>query len=335
VTLAGPVSPDLPRVLVIVTGGLGDAVLATAPLDELRRHHQRSEITVLTGRQNVRFFKHCPLVDRIDARWGALKPLDRVKFIWSLRQERYDMVYDLSLTEDTNALFAGLKPFPPHWSGTAMGCSHIYADRSHLSLHRLDRHAEQLMLCGIGPVDGYAPGTAPLPVLDWCENAVADRSRLEPKWHGIEGRFALLAPEGPPDEPVKRWPTARFGQMANTLADHGIAPIIVGTPAAADLAAEVRAIAPRALDLVARIDMFQFVALAPKASLAIGGEGDMAIMAAAAGAPTLAIINSNETSARKAAPRGLATVGLVARNFGSISIDQVLHAARAVAPDLI
>jgi hypothetical protein len=73
------------------------------------------------------------------------------------------------------------------------------------------------------------------------------------------------------------------------------------------------------------------MALARSTGLAVGSEGDMAIIAAAAGAPTLAIINPNEVSVRKAAPRGVATVGLVARNFDTISVDDVLASARAVA----
>jgi ADP-heptose:LPS heptosyltransferase len=80
--------------------------------------------------------------------------------------------------------------------------------------------------------------------------------------------------------------------------------------------------------------MFQFIALAKQSSLAVGSEGDLAIIAAAAGAPTLAIINPNEASVRKAAPRGLDTVGLVARNFDTIGVSDVLASARAVAPFL-
>jgi hypothetical protein len=101
------------------------------------------------------------------------------------------------------------------------------------------------------------------------------------------------------------------------------------------LAVEIRAIAPKALDLVARLDVFQFIGLARQSILAVGSEGDMAIIAAASGAPTLAIINPNETSVRKAAPRGTATVGLVARNFDTIRVQDVLAAARAVTPTIL
>jgi ADP-heptose:LPS heptosyltransferase len=100
------------------------------------------------------------------------------------------------------------------------------------------------------------------------------------------------------------------------------------------MAGEIRAVAPRALDLGARLDLFQFIALAKQSSLLVGSEGDMATIAAAAGAPTLAIINPEASSVRKAAPRGTDSVGLVARNFETISVSDILATARAVAPML-
>jgi ADP-heptose:LPS heptosyltransferase len=331
----GPaVSRDIERILVIVLGSLGDAVLATAPMAALRTHHAKAEITVLTPKSNIRFFANSPFVDRVDARWPTKKPMDKVKFHWALRNERYGMIYDLTNNEDSEALFKALNPFPPNWSGDAEGCSHPHVDRSRLTLHRLDRHADQMMICGIGPKEGFAPGLSPLPNLDWTAQMLPDPMKASPSFHGIEGPFAFLAPEGAPEDPSKRWPSARYGELANALLERGIQPVLVGGPGAVNMALDIRAIAPKSLDLVARLDMFQFIALAKQSSLAVGSESDLAIIAAAAGAPTLAIINPNEASVRKAAPRGLDTVGLVARNFDTISVSDVLASARAVAPFL-
>ncbi|GBF59406.1 hypothetical protein PbB2_03106 [Candidatus Phycosocius bacilliformis] len=326
---------DPQRILVIVLGSIGDAVLALAPLAMLRAHHRDAEITVLTQRGNVRFLSKSPYVDRVDVRWPQSKWIDKAKFIWSLHQERYDMVYDLTNSGESDHLFQLLWPLRPNWSGGAVGCSHPHVDRTRLTLHRLDRHAEQLLTCGIGPKEGFAPGLSPLPDLSWVDSVVKDPAKLTPRHHGIVEPFAFLAPEGPAAEPSKRWPTARYGELALDLERRGIQPVLVGGPAAIELAVEIRAIAPKALDLVARLDVFQFIGLARKSMLAVGSEGDMAIIAAAAGAPTLAIINPNETSVRKAAPRGSATVGLVARNFDTIRVQDVLAAARAVTPTIL
>ena len=103
------------RILVIVLGSLGDAVLALAPLAMLRAHHQDAEITVLTQRGNVRFLSKSPFVDRVDVRWPQTKLVDKAKFIWSLHQERYAMVYDLTNSAESDALFKLLWPLQPKW----------------------------------------------------------------------------------------------------------------------------------------------------------------------------------------------------------------------------
>ncbi len=329
-----PVSRDIERVLVIVLGSLGDAVLATAPMAAIREHHIKGEVTVLTSRSNMRFFAQSPFVDRVDARWPPKKLMDKIQFYWGLRTQGYGMVYDLTNSAQSAGIFRALNPFPPNWSGDVAGCSHPHVDRSRLFLHRLDRHADQMMVCGIGPREGFARGLAPLPNLDWAAAVVTDPDKASPRHHGIEGPFACLAPEGAADDRHKRWPNARFGELANALLARGVQPVIVGGPRAVNMAGEIRAVAPRALDLVARLDLFQFIALAKQSSLLVGSEGDMATIAAAAGAPTLAIINPEASSIRKAAPRGTDSVGLVARNFETISVSDILATARAVAPML-
>jgi ADP-heptose:LPS heptosyltransferase len=245
----GPaVCRDIERVLVIVLGSLGDAVLATAPMAALRAHHTKAEITVLTPKSNIRFFANSPFVDRVDARWPTKKPMDRVKFHWALRNERYGMIYDLTNNEDSEALFKALNPFPPNWSGDVEGCSHPHVDRSRLTLHRLDRHADQMMICGIGPKEGFATGLSPLPNLDWTAAMLPDPMKASPSFHGIEGPFAFLAPEGAPEDPNRRWPSARYGELANALLARGVQPVLVGGPGAVNMALDIRAIAPKSRD---------------------------------------------------------------------------------------
>lgn len=324
-----PIDPTLPRILVVIEGGLGDAAMAMSPLAAIRAWHKNAQLTVLTSPRLVGFFQRCPHVDRIDARWAPKLWKNRLQVAWSRRAERYGAVYDLTNDARTNAIFQALRPFPPLWSGTAVGCSHPHADRDRLKLHVLDRHAEQLWLAGIGPEEGHPIGGAPLPDLSWHADG-ADPDRHSPERQGIVGPYALLAPEGAPQAPLTRWPSARYAELARALAARGLRPVLVGTPAAAAIATEVRAGAPEVLDLVARLTTFEFIGLARRATLAFGSEGDLAITAAAAGAPTVALINPNEASPRKAAPRGRASVALVARRFNDIAVEQVLAAARAV-----
>jgi ADP-heptose:LPS heptosyltransferase len=327
-----PISADLGAVAAIVTGSLGDAVLATAPLKAIRAHHARARITLFTDPELVRLFRTCPFVDEVEARWRPVGFADELKARWGLWTWGLKVVYDLSATAQSNALFDRFAPLRPLWSGTARGCSHPHVDRGRAKLHRLDRHAEQLGLCGIGPADGYPPGAAPLADLAWIGAGTDEARRIAPARQGLSGPYALLAPEGPQDQPDKCWPVERYGALATALKAQGLRPVIVGSPAATDMGAAIRAMEPDALDLVAKLDVFQFVGLARGAAMAVGGEGDLTVVAAAAGAPMVAILNPAATNLRQAAPRGPATVALVSRTFSGIAVDQVLRAARAVMP---
>jgi ADP-heptose:LPS heptosyltransferase len=327
-----PIAPDAGKVAVIVTGTLGEAVLATAPLKAIRAHHAGAQITLFTDPELVRLFRHCPFVDAVEARWRPAGLGDELKARWALWTWGLTVVYDLSATPQTNALYDRFAPFRPLWSGTARGCSHPHVDRGRARLHRLDRHAEQLGLCGIGPADGYPPGAAPLADLAWIGADPEEARRITPARQGLASAYALLAPEGPQDQPGKCWPVERYGALATALKAQGLRPVIVGSPAATEMGAAIRAMEPDALDLVAKLDVFQFVGLARGAALAVGGEGDLTVVAAAAGAPTVAILNPAATNLRQAAPRGPATVALVSRSFAGIAGEQVLRAARAVMP---
>ncbi|MEN9856599.1 MAG: hypothetical protein RLZZ157_1725 [Pseudomonadota bacterium] len=322
------------RILVLVLGGLGEAIMALAPLAALRDHHSQAEITVLTPTTHVRLFVHCPYVDRIDARWPIAKPLDRVKFHWSMRNARYDMVYDLTNSEETDGLFRALQPFPPAWSGQAMGCSHPHADRARLSLHRLDRHAEQLMVAGVGPKSGYATGLAPLPDLSWTKPLAQGGDEAPLMAFGVSGPYALLLPEATAQAPDRIWPAARHVELAQDLAARGIIPVIGGSPDAQDVAHIIRAAVPSAVDAVAQLDLFSFIQVARQSRITIGSDSDVLVLAAASGGPTLAIIGPQTSNAQQAAPRGKQTVALMAKNLQSVGVQEVLASARAVAPFL-
>ena len=325
-----PIPQDLKQVAAIVTGTLGDAVLALAPLKAIRAYHPDATITLFTDPALVRVFRHCPFVDAIEAHWRPVGLMEGLKARLGLWTWGLKAVYDLSATAQTNALFERFAPFRPLWSGTARGASHPHVDRGRARLHRLDRHAEQLCLCGIGPEDGYPAGAAPLPDLGWIGADPQEAERIQPARQGLTGRYAILAPEGPTDEPQKCWPVERYAALATRLRQDGIKPVIVGSPVSTGMGEQIRAREPDALDLTARLDVFQFVGLARQALLAVGGEGDLTVVAAAAGAPTVAILNPAATNLRQAAPRGPATVALVSRSFAEIDIEQVLRAARAV-----
>jgi ADP-heptose:LPS heptosyltransferase len=312
----------------MICGGLSDAVLALAPLKMIRTHHPGSTLIVMTEPGLTRLFKLCPHVDQVETRWTPGKPMERMAARWRLVFSRIDVVYDLTNTDQTSAFLRRFWPRKPYWSGTAEGCSHPHPDRGAADLHRLDRHGEQLCLAGLGPANGYPLGSAPLPDVSWLMQPAGAPSQASQQ--GIKGRFGLILPEALAGLAAVQWPVARYVELAQAMERRGLKPVVAGGPGAVPLAGAIRKSVPDALDLTARLDLVQFIQLARESTVAVGGESDMTILAATAGAPTVALVNPAVRVVARVAPRGPATVTLVARNFREISIADIMNAARSV-----
>jgi ADP-heptose:LPS heptosyltransferase len=318
---------NLENILIISLGTIGDVVLSLAAIEAIRNYHSNAHIVLITEAYCARLFEKAPFVDEIVTNFRANGFKEELHLGSQLQKAKFDVVYDLSCNEQTELLFKKFWPRKPLWSGNALGCSHPHIDRNRDKLHILDRQAEQLWLCGIGPIEGYPLGTAPLPNLGYLfgDFAPNDVSRF-----GIVGDYAILIPEAPMGDNKSAWPTFRYVALAEHLQNRKIRPIIVGTNEAIAIGNEIRAGAPNALDLVGRLDLTAFAALVKNANLVVGSNSDMAIIAAAVGAPLLALINPLSNNLRQAAPRGNNCVTLVSKDFAQIDPTQIIQAARAV-----
>ena len=160
-------SKDIKKVLVIKLGALGDFVLALAAMKKIREAHPKAKITLLTTPPFEALAKLSPYFNTIetDGRPGDFGDLTRM--LGRLRAARYDRVYDLQTNSRTNWYFQALRPFAPQWSGIATGCSLPQRGKARLTMHTLERQADQLRCAGIWPDAPTEPGSAPPPDLSW------------------------------------------------------------------------------------------------------------------------------------------------------------------------
>ncbi|MBS0386072.1 MAG: glycosyltransferase family 9 protein [Proteobacteria bacterium] len=169
----------------------------------------------------------------------------------------------------------------------------------------------------------------------WAQALGAERSLAPVLWLDDEARSAatriaadarsllVLAPGGV--SPEKKWPAERFAAVARRLRDGPLsnASVIVLGAAARD-AETARAIASSldadgvaAVDLGRGIDLLAAAALMERATLCIGNDNALAHIAAAAGAPTLAIFGPTDERVR--APCGPRTRAIRGRSFAEAS----------------
>lgn len=263
-------------VLVIKLGALGDAVQALGALAAIRRAHAPAPILVLTQPAFAGLFRASGLVDGVmeDTRpkiWQLHRLLALRRRLGTAGIER---VYDLQMNARTRLYARFLFGRPgPDWSGDAPGAAFPHPDPDPKAIHGVERHRRQLAVCGIRDV--------PDPDVTFLDGDLSD---LAPA-----GRFALLVPGSAPSRPEKRWPSARYAELATRLANEGIVPVILGTRSEAAVTQAIHTAEPRAVDLTGRTDLGQVAALARRAVSAVGNDTGPMHIVAATGCPTLAL----------------------------------------------
>jgi len=118
--------------------------------------------------------------------------------------------------------------------------------------------------------------------------SAADERYAEEAMSQHAARFAILNPGG--GWATKLWPAARFGELADHLYEqHGLVSYVTFGPGEEDLAQRVAANARSGAAQVIASTLKQFVALARRAALFVGGDTGPLHLAAAAGAPVVGI----------------------------------------------
>jgi len=302
------------RILVIKLSALGDFVQAFAPFAAIRRAHPGAHITLLTTKPYADLAGRSPWFDQvwIDDRPKAWQLRKVARLRKRLRSGRFDRVYDLQ-TSDRSSGYLRLMggPGAVEWSGIARGCSHPHANPARDSMHTLDRQAEQLRMAGIAEV--------PPPDLAWMD---ADISGF-----GLPARFVLLAPGGAPHRPDKRWPGARYAELAAMLAAKGLTPVVLGTAAERAEAEAIAAACPEARSLVGRTSLVEIAALARRATAAVGNDTGPMHLIATAGCPAV-VLFSRASDPALCAPRGRAVTVLRRDDLAELAPDVVLGAVR-------
>jgi ADP-heptose:LPS heptosyltransferase len=313
---------QIKRVLVIKLSALGDFVLALAAMRRIREAHPDAHITLLTTPPFEALARLSPYVDDVEsdgrpegfAEWAAL--------IGRLRRGRYDRVYDLQTSSRSSAMFYGLLPFAPQWSGIAAGCSHPHRNPRRNFMHTLERQADQLKDAGIWPDAPTGPGEAPPPDLSWIVNRTKAPGGVKP--------YVLLIPGGSAHRPEKRWPAESYADLAAALVAQGFEVVVIGGQQEAPLAQIIRRRAPQARDLTGQTDFPRIAALGARAALVVGNDTGPLHLAAAAGAPTI-VLFSAASDPDLSAPRGHVAV-LRADDLTELPVSQVLQAQNALAP---
>ena len=263
---------------------IGDAVM-TEPL--LRRLHARGErLTVGALPAVAAVYRAMPQVAEV-----IELPFQRGSLDFRVRRAlgrqlagRFDTAYVLP-----NSLKSALLPL---LAGISKRVGYLGEARVGLLTHRLRNPGHGTRL----PMVAFYSALAGEPGIE------QDRPQLSVAAQDIEqtlapfelrrGDYVVLAP-GAEFGPAKRWPAARFGELAQRLARP---VVLLGSPKEAPLCAEIAAMAPaadRCIDLAGRTSLAQAFALIAGAAGVVSNDSGLMHVAAALGVRQVAVFGSS------------------------------------------
>ena len=198
------------------------------------------------------------------------------------------------------------------------GCSHPHANPERDAMHTIERQREQLAIAGIDDV--------PSSDVSW---AAADLSEFD-----LPNDYTLLVPGGARHRPAKRWPQARYVELAKKLRNDGHTPVLIGSAYEDDVLGAISAAVPGAVNLAGRTNLLQLAELGRRAVYAVGNDTGPMHLIAAAGCKVV-VLYSHDSDPALCAQRG-ADVRILRRpTLDVLKVATVAAALDNSTPDVV
>ncbi len=282
------------RILLLRLERIGDLLMSASAIASVRTHAPGATIDLVVGSWNRAIADRLPGIDRVEtldapwlARGSAAAGIGRlVSTAWSWRRRDYDLAINFEGDVRSHALVAlgGAR----RRVGFAMaGGGPLLTD---VVEHRPDRHTADnaaALVAAAFPEAASAAGSTPGFRLDVPEAA----RRAARELLGPHARYLVVHASG--GRAIKQWDLDRFAAAATAIArDLGAAVVLSGTPGDAPLTGQDRAALPPdvpVVDLTGRPDLLVLAAVLEGARLVLTGDTGPMHLAAAVGAPVIAV----------------------------------------------
>jgi lipopolysaccharide heptosyltransferase I len=278
------------KILIVRLGALGDIVHGLPVAAALRERYPDAQLDWLVDVRHAPLLDLVPVIDRrvaVDSRrWGAAFGAVR-----ALRREGYDVAADLQGLVKSAAL------------ARVSGAMRVIGfSRAHLreslaawfyseacdpgeSWHVIDKNLSLLDLFGIAERRRQFPIAVPE---SNASGPIVERVRRD----GLRG-YALINPGAA--WPNKQWPPERFGEVASALVSrHALLPVVVWGPGEQALATRVVEASGGVATVAPPTGVGDLLALAQGARLMVSGDTGPLHLAAAVGAPVVALFGPTD-----------------------------------------
>jgi heptosyltransferase-2 len=276
------------RILVVQTAFLGDVVLTTPLLRELKRAHPESRLTVLTtplGAATLAGLRGLHGLIAYDKNAKERGIMATLRLVRRVRRERFDLVIAAHRSGRTGILArASGARVRVGFSGAAGAWAYTERVPWEPARHAVHRYLALAGACGGDPA--AADARPELAVLPEAQARIASLLAAE----GIGERDAVLSIVPGSIWGTKRWTTSGFGALARAARALGLRPVLVGSPAEAMLCNEVAALAGGGVPVLAgRTGIPDLAALCARSRAVVTNDSGPGHVAAAVGTPVVAV----------------------------------------------
>lgn len=315
-----PLPEKCQKILLVRVDRIGDLVLSTPFLRNVRELFPTAEVVIL-GRTFAHALLHGgALVDRI----VAFEPEGDAAIVRGLASEGYDLAVDLHYDYDlTTALLARRirarcsVGFDLGGRGALFDVSVPATERKHFIEETFD------ILRAIGSEPRKCP-----PEVSLCPQAYEEATDLISR-KGVTGRYAAFHPGG--FYPAQRWPAPRFALLAALTAGLGLTPVFIGGKEDGAVLREIAGLMTARAVFICGTDIGVSAAVIARATLFIGNNSGPLHIACAMNVPSISTMGP--TDPVRFWPVSQRARVLRAESLDHISVQEMFAAAKtALSP---
>ncbi len=299
-------NPAIKSILVIKWSALGDVIISTAILEDLRQAFPDARIDLNILPPWDRLFQH-------DTRLNGLLVIDvrkkdkglkgALKWLRAVRSGKYDLIIDLQTNDRTRMLLSALRLIGP-------GGPVLMGNRARFPYHlsppwrtkpitvsALDQLRQILKAGGI-------PSTTPRPLLQVPAENRERAVRLLREEGLASNRFAVMIPGCQAAGHLKRWGTGNYIALAHLLRDAGLEKIALvgGKDEMKDCSEIAEGCGAWVVNLCGRTEIFDLIPIYEQARLVVGNDTGPAHLASCTDRPIVVICGP--TDPRRVKPAG-------------------------------
>ena len=287
---------DIPKILLIKLGAVGDLVLASSFFDQLRKNFPHSEIDLVVGRSSYSAVEHNPNINRflladdyVLYHGGLfLRSLECLRLIHKLRQESYDMAFVLHRAWPFN-LLAYLVNIPVR---IGFGRGHEGMFLTHPTLVHPIQNERESYLDLLRTIDIPAAYKKTYYYLSNEEKGFL-KLFLERYEINLEEKIIILAPGGGDNAKstmaTKRWPVENYISLIKRFQKkYSCRIVLAGGPGDREITDKIIRSCPSSLDAT-DLSFGDMASLFRRCSLFVGNDSAPNHIAASMGIPCIGI----------------------------------------------